>query len=89
MSSTIPPVAPGAVRKRNVFDVLQVLQTKSLPAAPKLLVRVDFNVPMNEAGDITDDSRIRGALPTIEAILQAGGNAILVSHMGRPKLVQQ
>lgn len=52
------------------------------------MVRVDFNVPINPDGKITDDSRIRGAIPTIEAILKSGNNAILMSHMGRPKKVQ-
>jgi len=76
-------------RKRNVFDVLEVLQAKGPEKAPTVLVRVDFNVPMDKSGNITDDSRIRGALPTIEAVVGAKCNAVLVSHMGRPKLVQK
>ena len=57
--------------------------------AKSILVRVDFNVPMDKKGKITDDSRIRGALPTIQAIKKSNLNVILVSHMGRPKLVQK
>jgi len=83
--------APGQPRKRNVFDVIEALTASKEDAAPakNILVRVDFNVPMNSEGEITDDSRIRGALPSINAIVNAKCNAILVSHMGRPKLVQK
>lgn len=51
----------------------------------KVLVRCDFNVPMNENGEITDDRRIRSAIPTIEYIINNGGKVILMSHLGRPK----
>ena len=51
----------------------------------RVLVRVDFNVPLDKEGNITDDKRIRGALPTINHILENGGSAVLMSHMGRPK----
>src|SRR5687768_1316455 len=51
----------------------------------KALIRVDFNVPLDEAFNITDDNRIQGALPTIKKILSDGGSVILMSHLGRPK----
>ncbi len=54
-------------------------------AGKKAIVRVDFNVPLNEEGKITDDTRIRGALPTLKKILADGGALIIMSHMGKPK----
>ena len=51
----------------------------------KAIVRVDFNVPLDENGHITDDTRIRGALPTLKKILADGGALIIMSHMGKPK----
>ena len=51
----------------------------------KALVRVDYNVPLNDAFEITDDSRIKASLPTLNKILADGGSLILMSHMGRPK----
>jgi phosphoglycerate kinase len=51
----------------------------------KALIRVDFNVPLNENFEITDDTRIRGALPTIQKVIQEGGSPIIMSHFGRPK----
>ena len=51
----------------------------------KAIVRVDFNVPLNDKGEITDDTRIRGAVPTLKKILADGGSLILMSHMGKPK----
>ena len=54
-------------------------------AGKKALVRVDFNVPLDENGHITDDTRIRGALPTLKKILDDSGSLIIMSHMGKPK----
>ena len=54
-------------------------------AGKKAIVRVDFNVPLDENGVITDDTRIRGALPTLKKILNDGGALIIMSHMGKPK----
>ena len=54
-------------------------------AGKRAIVRVDFNVPLDESGHITDDTRIRGAIPTLKKILNDGGSLILMSHMGKPK----
>lgn len=54
-------------------------------AGKKALVRVDFNVPLNDQFEITDDTRIKAAMPTLQKILKDGGSLILMSHLGRPK----
>ncbi len=51
----------------------------------KALIRVDFNVPLNESLEITDDTRMRAALPTIKKVIEGGGSPIIMSHLGRPK----
>lgn len=54
-------------------------------AGKKAIVRVDFNVPLDDNGNVTDDTRIRGALPTLKKVLADGGALIMMSHMGKPK----
>lgn len=72
----------------NIFNLkyLHIMNIEDFNfAGKKAIVRVDFNVPLDENGNITDDTRIRGALPTLKKILADGGSLIIMSHMGKPK----
>ena len=51
----------------------------------RVFVRVDYNVPMDKAGNITDDTRIRATLPTLKYLLEQGASLVLAAHLGRPK----
>jgi phosphoglycerate kinase len=68
----------------KTFDDMKTMNSFNF-AGKKAIVRVDFNVPLNSSFEITDDTRIRAAIPTIKKILSDGGSVILMSHLGRPK----
>ena len=74
----------GAMKTIDLVSPMKTIRDLDI-TGKRVLIRVDFNVPMDEQGTITDDLRIRTVLPTIEYALDQGAKVILCSHMGRPK----
>ena len=85
---TLSRLCPMQIRRSNnsinFITTMAKIETYDFKGK-RAIVRVDFNVPLNENGQITDDTRIRGALPTLKKVLADGGSLIIMSHMGKPK----
>ena len=74
---------------KTIIQIMQQFIDSYDFAGKKAIVRVDFNVPLNEKMEITDDTRIRAAIPTLKKVLEKGGALIIMSHLGRPKGVTE
>tara|TARA_R110002050_G_scaffold178217_1_gene311522 strand:+ start:528 stop:1778 length:1251 start_codon:yes stop_codon:yes gene_type:complete len=74
----------SSIFKKLKNTIMQTIETYDF-TGKKALIRVDFNVPFNEKFEITDDTRMRAALPTINKVIEKGGSPIIMSHLGRPK----
>ena len=78
-------IAKFAELKINIIFYMQQHIDSYDFAGKKAIVRVDFNVPLDDKFEITDDTRIRAAIPTLKKVLAGGGSLIIMSHLGRPK----
>ena len=82
-------IAKFAELKINIIFYMQQHIDSYDFAGKKAIVRVDFNVPLDDKFEITDDTRIRAAIPTLKKVLAGGGSLIIMSHLGRPKGVDE
>jgi phosphoglycerate kinase len=74
------------VPEKNNFNLRKMKTVDSINFAGKrAVIRVDFNVPLNDKFEVTDETRIKAAIPTLKKILKDGGSIVLMSHLGRPK----
>ena len=76
----------------KIYFIIKIMQQNISTydfAGKKAIVRVDFNVPLNDKFEITDDTRMRAAIPTLKKVLEKGGSLIIMSHLGRPKGVTE
>lgn len=76
-----------AIKKNSFNSIISLMQTIDTYnfAGKRAIIRVDFNVPLNAEFQVTDDTRIRAAIPTLKKVLAGGGSVIVMSHLGRPK----
>ena len=74
-------------KHKTIYKIMQQHIDSYDFTGKRAIVRVDFNVPLNENFEITDDTRIRRAMPTLKKVLEKGGSVIIMSHLGRPKKV--